>query len=717
MTIMNIFTAPRTRTLIFVVAAGVAMAAPVAHSQEIDTSAWSCEFCPFESGQRSNYEFGVSSVSDDSAYFGDASGYSEEGVYANVDGEGAYASDGHRLRWTIEDLGLDSRFVELAGGRQGTFDYRLAYREIPRKQFFTTDTIFLQSAADTLLLPAGWVRAPVTSGFTALNANLSPRDIESERSVLEIGGRYLPSSRIAFSANYRRQEHDGIDIFGGSYFTQSSLLPSPFDYMTDEVDFDIRYQGDNGNLSLAWYLSDFENSNDALNWENPFTSAPGAEFAALAQPPDNNFQQVSLSGSYRFPQYRTVVTFSAALGRMEQNQAFLPYTTNPNLTVGPLPRASLGGDVDTTNLAFALTSKVFAKARVKLAYHVDERDNRTARDFWTRVIADTFVSGDSETNIPYSFERSAFNLSADYDLFDTVRISGGYDRKTIDRDFQEVAEQTEDSGWGRLRWRPNGTLQIEVRGGASERDIDPYDEGLAATLGQNPLLRKYNLAYRYRRFGEFTITASPPESPIAVTINGLFADDEYTRSQLGITAGENLRLTADLSWTLTNNASLYLTGGYENMESEQFGSELFSTPDWRATNDDDFYTVGGGLRIRQIGGKFDLQMDYIRSKGASEINVVSAGGGLSRFPDLKSTLDYLRLQLSYRRSERLEFNMNLRYQSFSAEDWAIEGVGPVTIPVVLTLGAEPYDDEVLIFGLGFRYRVDGADSTGDSSPD
>ena len=714
---MNIFTAPRTRTFIFVVAAGVAMATSVAHSQEIDTSAWVCEFCPFESGQRSNYEFGVSSVSDDSAYFGDASGYSEEGVYANIDGEGAYAGDGHRLRWTIEDLGLDSRFVELTGGRQGTFDYRLAYREIPRKQFFTTDTIFLQSAADTLSLPAGWVRAPVTSGFTALNANLSSRDIESERSILEFGGRYLPSSRITFSANYRRQERDGIDIYGGSYFTQSSLLPGPFDYTTDEVDIGIRYAGDNGYLSLAWYLSDFENGNDALNWENPFTSAPGAEFAALAQPPDNSFQQVSLSGSYRFPQYNTVVTFSTAFGRMEQDQAFLPYTTNPNLIVDPLPRANLDADVDTTNLAIALTAKVLEKARVKLAYRFDERDNRTTQDLWTRVIADTFVSGESETNIPYSFERSAFNLSADYDLFETVRISGGYDRKTIDRDFQEVAKQTEDSGWGRLRWRPNETMQIDIRGGASERDIDRYNETLAAMLGQNPLMRKYNLAYRYRRFGELTVTASPPESPIAVTINGLYADDEYTRSQLGIAAGENLRLTADLSWALTDHASLYLTGGYENMESEQFGSELFSMPDWRATNNDDFYTTGGGFRIRQIGGKFDLQMDYIRSKGTSEINVASAGGGLSRFPDLKSTLDYLRLQLSYRQSERLEFNMKLRYQSFSVEDWALEGVAPATIPVVLTLGAQPYDDEVLIFGLGFRYRVDGADSTGDSSAD
>ena len=678
------------------------------YSQAADTGSWKCEFCPFESGQRGDYELTIGNVSDDSAYLGDENGYSEEGVYGNIDGEGAYANDDHQLRWTVEDLGLDSRFAELSGGHQGTYDYSLAYREMPRSQFFTTESIFLQTTSDTLSLPAGWVRAPTTSGFTMLNANLVRRDIESERKILELGGKYLPTNRFSFSANYRRQEHDGVDVYGGSYFTQASLLAASFDYVTDEVGFDIRYAADNGYLSLAWYLSDFDNSNDALNWENPFTSAPGAEFGALAQPPDNNFQQVSLTGSYRFAQYRTVAAFSTAFGRMEQNELFLPYTTNSNLIVGPLPRSRLDGKVDTTNLAFSLNSKVSDRARAKLAYRYDKRDNKTAQDPWIRVIADTFVSGQSEDNIPYSFKRSTLNLSADYELFETIDISGGYDRKTIDRDFQEVAEQTEDSGWGRMRWRPNEALRVDIRGGAAERHIGSYNETFAATLGQNPLMRKYNLAYRYRSFGELTIAASPANSPFDLTFGGMYAEDDYSQSQLGITSADDLRLTTDLSWALTEKASLYLTGSYEKMKSKQSGSELFATPDWRATNDDEFYTVGGGFRIRQIGGKFDLKMDYLRSDGTSEIKMVSASGGPSQFPDLESTLDYLRLELSYRRSDRLEFTLNARYQSFEAEDWALEGVGPATIPVVLTLGAEPYDDDVFIFGIGFRYHVGGS---------
>jgi len=401
-----------------------------------------------------------------------------------------------------------------------------------------------------------------------------------------------------------------------------------------------------------------------------------------------------------------VASFTAAMGRMEQDEAFLSYTTNLNLAVSPLPRSSLDARVDTTNFAFSLTSRPLQKFRVKLNYRYNERDNQTAQSDWTRVIADTFVSGESETNIPYSFERSALNLSAEYRLFKGVRISGGYDRKTIDRNFQEVAEQTEDTGWGGVRWRPSRTWDINFRAGASERDIDQYNETVGAALGQNPLMRKYNLAYRYRRFGELRVALSPAELPIAVTVNGLYADDEYSKSQVGITAGEDLRLAADLSWVLSENASLYVNAGIENIESEQFGSELFALPDWRATNEDQFDTAGAGFRIKQIAGSVDLQMDYTRSVGTSKINVASAGGGNSQLPDLESTLDYLSLQLAYRRSDQLQFTMKLRYQSFVAEDWSLAGVDPAAIPVVLTMGANPYDDEVLIVGLGVRYLFD-----------
>ena len=326
---------------------------------------------------------------------------------------------------------------------------------------------------------------------------------------------------------------------------------------------------------------------------------------------------------------------------------------------------------------------------------------------WTRVITDTFASGETELNIPYSFERSRLNLSADYRLFPTVRVSAGYDRTELDRDFQEVAKQTEDAGWGKIRWRPTSYLEITGKGGASERDIDRYDETLAASLGQNPLMRKYHLAYRYRMFGELTFSASHPEKPVSFTLNTLYANDEYSRSQLGLTESEELRFAADLSWSISERASIYLTGGVEDIDGQQSGSELFSTPDWQASHADTFNNFGGGFRVAKIGDKVDLQLDYTRADGNTEINVLSGAGGQSLFPDLESTLDSLRLKILYRWSDKLEAILQLRYESFTAEDWALQGVAPDTLPTILTLGAKPYDYEVWLVGIGFRYLIGG----------
>lgn len=98
----------------------------------------------------------------------------------------------------------------------------------------------------------------------------------------------------------------------------------------------------------------------------------------------------------------------------------------------------------------------------------------------------------------------------------------------------------------------------------------------------------------------------------------------------------------------------------------------------------------------------DLQLDYTRASGVTGIDV-SGGGGPSGFPDLESTLDSLRVRVLYHWSEKLEASLQLRYENFPTEDWALQGVAPDTLPTILTLGALPYDDEVWMMGISFRY--------------
>jgi len=693
------------KTLAILATATATLVAPGLSHAQVDTSEWLCQYCPFDSGYRADVEFGATNVSDDSARFGNGSGHDKKGTEADLGGTGHYSNDGFQLDWQLTDLGLDSRAASVELGRQGSYEFHLGYRERPYRQFDTTQTIFSSSSPGMLSVPQGWIPATTTSAMPGLSSSLRMLDVGSDRQIMDVGGGWTPNSNLRVFANYRHQKRDGVDITTGSSFAQSSFLPRWIDFETDQIDLGMQYGNDRGSLRIAYYGSFFSNNIASLTWDTPFITGVGAEQHRIAQEPDNDFEQLSLSGAWRASVWDTVLAFSAAVGRGEQNEALLPYTINPNVAASALPVSSLNAEVDTGNYALTVTSRPTDRIRIKFAYNYDERDNNTAQHNWVRVISDLFDSGDVEQNTPYGFDRTRVKVSGEFRLFNNLRLSAGFDRNELNRDYQEVAEQTEDTGWGQLRWQPSSWFDLRARGGTAERDIDRYDTTLASSLGQNDRLRKYNLAYRYREFGELAATVSMRDKPFSVGVTAFVADDEYTQSALGMQESDEQRITADLSWAINDNASTYLMVGQETINAEQLGSELGGDADWQAQHEDSFNSVGVGFVWRQAEGKFDLKMDYTHGNGETDILMSSMSGGQSLLPDLKSTLESLRLEAEYRWSDRWETTVHVRYESFSADDWALQDVEPDTLPTILTLGADPYDYDVWAIGIGFRYRV------------
>ncbi|MDH4055043.1 MAG: MtrB/PioB family decaheme-associated outer membrane protein [Gammaproteobacteria bacterium] len=689
-----------TRSLL--VALGVSL--PGIGLAQADTSEWLCETCPFEDGYRASYDVGATYVSDDAARFGNATGYDEKGAYAIVAGEGSYVKDAYRLNWYLEDLGLESRAFEMDGGVQGKFGFNIGYREMPYRLFDTTQTIF--AGSDYLSLPSGWVPSGSTAGFTQLASSLYPQDVGSDRTILDLGADWTPLEKFDVYADFRRQNNEGIKISSGASFTQASLLPQWFDYETDRIDAGVRYATDRASIGFAYYGSFFTNNHASLTWETPFATSPGMEVLRKSTAPSNDFQQFAVSGSYRASIWDTVIAFSLASGSGEQNEALLPYTINPDLVTSPLPITSLNAEVDTSNYALTISSRPLPKGRVRLAYRYDDRDNKTMQAGWNRVIVDGFVTNDNETNTPYSFERTQLGISGDYVIWKDIQLSGGVERKELTRDYQEVAEQTTDEAWGQLRWRPLDWLDLRVKGGESERDINRYDETVAVSLGQNPLMRKYNLAYRYRSYGELIAAVSPAESRWSMSATALYAEDTYNQSSLGMKESDETRATLDLSFAMTDSLSAFVLFGWEEINALQLGSEQFASRDWSADHEDSFDHYGFGARWQQPEGKFDLQFDYNRAEGTSAILMNSMSGGASQMPDLESTLDSMRIDAGYRWNERLQGFLDLRYESFTLTDWAM--VAPDTLPSVLTLGEDPYDYDVWAIGVGIRYSFGGA---------
>lgn len=692
----------RTRRSRRLMAAPFILLAPAIGFAQVDTSNWECESCPFDQGYRADIEVGATNVSEDAARFGNYTGYDEKGTYANVDGQGRYTSDGYLLDYTMEDLGLDSRVFELSVGAPGTYEVHFGYRELPFRRFDTSSTIFSGSADGTLALPGGWVPASTTDGMSQLPATLQQQTIGTDRQAVNVGGHWKPADKYRLFADFRRQTRDGIDISSAGSYTQASFLPRWINYETDQVDAGVQYNSDAASLTLAYYGSFFTNKNSSTTWETPFLTAPGQSTLRMATEPGSDFSQVSLSGNYRMQTWDTVAAFMIASGRGKQNQAFLPYTINPDLSAAPLPRDSLDGKVDTINYSFTVTSRPLDKVRLKFGYRYDERDNGTAISDWNRVVVDAFPSGEIEQNVPYSFDRAHLTLSGEYAFSRKVKVSAGYERKELNRDYQEVAEQLTDRGWGQVRWRPAAWLDIRAKGGAEQRGIDRYNDVIAAGFNQNPLMRKYSLAYRYREFGEAAVAIMPLESPLSFSATVIFADDDYKESLVGLNGSEEMRATADVSWAVSESASLYVMYGYDMIDAHQTGSEQFGWWDWSAFHEDRFDHAGFGMTWRPADGRFGFDFSYDRAEGTTGISLDSLSGGPSTLPDLESTLDSARIEASYNFSDRLTGTFDLRYERFEMQDWAL--VSETTLPMILTLGAEPYNYDVYAVGIGFRYR-------------
>jgi len=202
------------------------------------------------------------------------------------------------------------------------------------------------------------------------------------------------------------------------------------------------------------------------------------------------------------------------------------------------------------------------------------------------------------------------------------------------------------------------------------------------------------------------VSITPLESPVSLGVSALFADDSYKESLIGINGSEEFRATADISWAVSEDASVYLVYGRDAIDAHQTGSEQFDFWDWSAFHEDRFDHVGFGVNWRPADGRFRVSLDYNRADGETRIAFDSLSGGPSRLPDLESTLDSARVEAGYRFTDRLEGTLNLRFEKFEIKDWAL--VSQTTLPSILTLGAMPYDYDVLAAGIGVRYSF-GAD--------
>lgn len=674
-------------------------------AQAVDTSQWKCESCKFEQGVSGTVDVGAGSVSDKSAEFGQYNGLDKKGGYFIGDtAVRSRGADGTYWNLNASNLGLDTRSVDAEGGKQGNYKFQFKYDETPHRIWNGAQTPFIGSGGASLTLPTGFAAA--TTGAMPLAGQMNSVDLGTLRKQVGVGASWIPVSNWEYAFNVRHETREGNKLTAGSFFVNSAQLIEPVDYVTDQVDASASYATKKFQLKLAYYGSKFQDRNSALSWTDPYGTAalgafPGAGSSGqLALPPDNQFHQVSATAGYQFSD-KTRLSADLAVGRMTQNDSFLPYGT---AFAGP--GGSLNGRAKTLDAAVKLSSAVTDRLRLNAAYTHNDRDNQTPQSLYDVVSTDMFGGPSApppRTNLPYSFKQDKLKLSADYRASAKLRGSVGADLESSKRSYAEVDTTRENTVWGKVASSLTEKIDVTLKLAHGERRNDGTFQPIAGiTPPENPLLRRFNLANRNRDTVGLRADFTPLER-LSIGLGADSSEDKYTDSSIGLTKAKDFNLNGDATLVVSERTNLRFYLNHQEIKSNQAGSQTFSTPDWFADNKDTIDTYGLGVKHAAIKDKLDIGADYSTSRSRSQINV-NTGVTNPAFPDITATLDTWKLYATYRVKESLSLQAGYWIERYSTKDWMLDGVTAATIPNVLTMGLQAPQYHVNVLRLALRYK-------------
>ena len=680
-----------------ILAAAASQAVATEAAAPPDTSEWACSACPFDKGGQADVTAGAIYGDGANAASGRFTGIDRQSTYIDAASHASYVNEkGQFASYSLDNLGLDSRTGTVKFGRYGHYDVALKYDGQPFRRYDTAVTPFSGGMSQTL--PSEWTAAGSTLGMTELDAALHDVKIGTLRKTYGVSGRWFPHSGMQLFASFERQNKSGTQIVGAGFLTQALQLAAPVNFQTDTFEVGAAWSGKGGSLRISAADSKFRNDDPLLTFQNPYLSLvenlASVPNGAVSRPPENEARSVNITGSITLP-LNSSVSFATGFSTIKQSAALVPVTSQPDALP---PAEGFDGDVRLQHYALTLGSRPWSRLHLHGRIAYDERGDYGNAMALTQYLTD-LVAGPTVTTPRFDFVRVRVDGGADVRLSKYTSIGVGGDRVEINR-TQQLVRHTEDGRtYGKVKWAPGAGFALTLKGGAAHRDARGIDLTYLP-VGQNPLVSMFNLSNRDREFGDLDMVWSPNEK-LSITLQGSLNNDKYGRSVMGLLEGREQRGAGSITWSPNEKLSLYIDGGYQSRETLQAGAYSTASASWEAKINDKFRNIGGGLKYSAERWEYAIDVAHATSVGETSSGLV---GGLAPFPELNARYDNARVTVGYTATERLGVRLRYVYQKYSSLDWALDGVGPATVPNLLAMGYGPDHYNASVLGLSFTYK-------------
>jgi MtrB/PioB family decaheme-associated outer membrane protein len=588
-------------------------------------------------------------------------------------------------------------------------DTRTIYNGIGSTNLWVEDTVqqALQNANATVTSPL----------FTSvLNAGAAPFELRYRRDLANVNLTYNAPRDVDVNVSLRNARRDGTNMFAfGLGATAGNMvayeMPVPVDDRTTDFISSVDWANDRGMIAAGVTASWYNNGTQLVRFDNPLRATdinmgPSAGQAVLW--PSNSYVAFNASGAYRLPA-RSRITGAFSFGRMDQNETLAPPTINTALVAPPLPRTTADAAADVFSMVLGFTSRPARSVTFNARYRLYDFDNNTAHIETPNVVGDFQVGTTLRENEPFSLTRGNLNLEATFrpEAIRFLSFSGGYSR--IDNSYDHrIFESTAENGF---RFSVDSlTSQFLTMRAVYEwarRDGDGFDVRVLEHVGEQPLMRHYDVANRDRNrvSAQFQVTPMPMVGFNATVGRG---EDDYKDSFFGLRDNTHNFYSVGVDVVPLETVNFTVNYGRERFEAFQWSRQAnpgvqFNDPtrDWGIDSDDKVNTFTLGLDLLRALPNTDIRFGYDLTDGnATYVYELRPGQTiypptatqLQQLPELTSRLHVGRIDVQYLLRRNLSLGVGYWYEDYNVFDFAMN---PAAIPQ-LNLPAAMY--------LGYLYR-------------
>ncbi|MBZ0155255.1 MAG: MtrB/PioB family outer membrane beta-barrel protein [Alphaproteobacteria bacterium] len=607
----------------------------------------------------------------------------DDGVYAGI--KLGYESGAYYTRFKALDTGYDTQSYKLDGGMWGRFKYDLFYNEIPHNFTYGARTFYSGAGTNNL---TGTPNTNVSSWNTF--------DYSLERKSYGGGLSFDLMKPFFIGLSASREERTGIKPISAAIGSPGGAfveLPEPVDYTTNHFKAEAGYAKKPYFASLSYSYSNFENSNEFLNFQHPTSSVTDT----LTLPPDNQYYKVAFKGAVDLPmKSRFNATLSSARAKSDADLLtsyfFEGASTATNLT---LSDTVFNGEVKTQNYAFVLTSNPLPLLNAKVFYKYYEKENESDQ-ITTTQDTDTF------TNKLFDYRKNKAGVELGIKLPANFRLIPAYTYVKTNREREDIPETRDNILSLDLKWSGLAFMTAKI---GYERLWRDADHGILTVVGgqdEADLVEQYVRRFDAAPKDQDTYKASVelyPLDNLGIGLGYKYRKADYRDTTLGLRDYKSNEFLLDADYSIGRIAKLNAYFDYERIKSYQFqrrynppssggdpnpdGTSNSTNYNWDVTQVDTSYNYGAGTDIYVLPRKLTLrvQFDHLDSDGHADFTYYTSsaltGGRTNDNIDSPIWDDYrktvLMAKAEYNATKSLSLSAGYAYERYEYNDATLDG--------------------------------------------